>query len=260
MIEQLTPSLWRVGGGAWDGSAAAVTPDGANVYLIKLSETAVLIDCGYVKYKTQIEANIRETGVRPESLSDLILTHSHWDHSEAASAWREDYGLRLHANALGAERLRCGDLRLTGAPRQGPDFAFPTYAVDDPVADGQEVEIGGTKFIARWLPGHTPDSTLITAEIDGKRVGFCGDITFSRNAAGKLGTVGWLCMLWQSSLRQYKDSLEQMSRMTFDLLLPGHGNPVVGAEGAQQAVAASLATIEHLLADPWISSFGTVAD
>jgi len=260
MVEQLSQSIWRVGGGQWDGSTEAVTSDGCNSYLVTLDKATLLIDCGYVRCKREIEHNISDAGIEPAAVTDLVLTHSHWDHSEAASAWKTDYGLHIHANAMAAEYLEQGDLRLTGVPKQGPEFHFPVYQVDDPLTDDQTLDIGGAKFTSRNVPGHTPDSTLFTAEIDGKRVGFCGDVTFGPNAAGKLGTIGWLAMLWQSSLRDYKSSLERMVAMDFDLLLPGHGRALTNSTDAAEAISASLRTVEHLRADPWISSFGTVAD
>lgn len=260
MIGQLSDNIWRVGGGPWDGSVTGLTSEGSNTYLVKLGESATLIDCGCVKCKGQVETNIREANVAPEQVKDLILTHSHWDHSEATAAWREDYGLRVHLNDLGTEFLTKDDLRLTGAYKNGPDHGIRAFPVDNRMMNDEPFMAGMLIYTPVFAPGHTPDSTLITAEIDGKHVGFCGDVTFARNAAGKLGTIGWLDMLWQSSLSQYKDSLRRMSRMTFDLLLPGHGNPIVGREDAKEAIAASLATVEHLSSDPWISSFGTVAD
>ena len=260
MIEQLLPNLWRVGGRSWDGRTAELTPDGANVYLVALSKAGVLIDCGMRSEREIIEANIRQAGVDPSDLTDLVLTHSHWDHSEAGAEWQRVHGIRVHLNSVGAEYLARGNLRLTGSRLNEPGYEFLRFRVDHLVGDEESFEVAGMIVTAHLVPGHTPDSTLLTLGLDGKRVGFCGDVTFGPNDRGRLGNVGWLCMLWESDLHAYRKSLKRMSKMEFDLLLPGHGSALVGPKGPAEAIAASLATTEHFLADPLISNFGMGTD
>ena len=262
MIEKLLPGLWRVGGRCWNGRNAALTPDGGNSYLLSPAGTgkAALIDCGYMSCKQAIEANIRQAGVRCEDLSDLLLTHSHFDHAEAAGQWRKDYGLSVGISQVAAEHLANGDLRLTGVHAHDPKTRWQPFAVDHPLADGAPMEAAGLACTPYAMPGHTPDSMLLTVELEGGKVGFCGDITFGRNGLGQLGNVGWLCMLWKSDLRDYRRSLKRLAGMRFDLLLPGHGDPLVGQAAAGQAIAASLATVEHLLADPATRNFGMEID
>jgi glyoxylase-like metal-dependent hydrolase (beta-lactamase superfamily II) len=258
MIERILPGLWRVGGRSWDGRTAALTDDGSNCYLVRQAGRAALIDCGYERCKAQLEANIAEAGAAGE-LTDLLLTHSHGDHAEAAALWQSENGVRVAMSSLGAERIDAGDMRLTGIYNH-PGAKFAPFATDVRLTDGQAFDAGGTAFTACEMPGHTPDSMLLVAEIDGRKVGFCGDVTFGRNGLGELGNVGWLCMLWQSDLRDYRRSLERMAEMGLDLLLPGHGETVVGADAAARSVAASLATVNHLLADPATRNFGMQID
>jgi metallo-beta-lactamase class B len=260
MIEQLLPNVWRVGGRSWDGRTAELSPGGSNVYLVVLGEAGVLIDCGILSEREIIEANIREAGVDLGGLTDLILTHSHWDHSEAGAEWQKAWGLRVHLNSVGAEYLTRGDLRLTGSRLNEPGYEFPRFRVDHGVGDGESFEAGGGVISAHHVPGHTPDSTLVTMELSGECVGVCGDATFGPNDRGQLGNVGWLSMLWESNLHDYRDSLKRMSGMEFDLLLPGHGSAVVGPKAAAKSIAGSLATIEHFLADPLIRNFGMETD
>jgi glyoxylase-like metal-dependent hydrolase (beta-lactamase superfamily II) len=228
----------------------------ANVYLLRHDGRAALIDCASLAGRAAIEANVRETGVEPSELDDLLLTHSHWDHTQAARDWQSDHGLRTHLNALGAEFLARGDHRLVGAQLQGPDYPFTPFAVDHPVADGESFDLAGVSVTARFLPGHTLDSTLYSFEHEGVRVGVCGDVAFGCKGGGQ-PAIGFLCALWLSNLDDYVKSLRSLAVTHFDLLLPGHGVVVAGREQARQTVERALAVAESLAGDPAVrENFG----
>ena len=121
MIEQYLPSLYRVGGGSWGVGAACLSIEGdSNVYLLKTNEGAMLVDCATEEGTGKIEANLRQAGVEPEAVTDLVLTHSHHDHSAAAATWQKR-GASVHLNAVEADWLRRGDWRLLGY--RGPGHA-----------------------------------------------------------------------------------------------------------------------------------------
>jgi glyoxylase-like metal-dependent hydrolase (beta-lactamase superfamily II) len=135
--EQISTRLWRVGGESWNGTVNAVSAEGdANAYLLR--------------------------GVGAHA-----LIHSHWDHTQAAHGWQATYGLRTHLNAVGSEFLGRGDHRLVGSPLHGPEYPFRPFTVDHPVDDGETFRVAGVSMTARFLPGHTPDSTLYTLVLDG---------------------------------------------------------------------------------------------
>ena len=133
MIEQYLPNLWRVGGGSWGVGATVLSLEGdGNVYLLKGPDGAALVDCGRsAESLAPLVDNLREAGVSPDDLTDLILTHSHCDHSWAASKWQQQYGVRVHLNAVGADWLARGDRRLIGSP--GPDSGFEPLRVDQTI-------------------------------------------------------------------------------------------------------------------------------
>jgi metallo-beta-lactamase class B len=247
--ERILPGLWRVGGGTWNGTVPALSAEGdANVYVLLGPAGTALVDCAMTEGRAAIEANVRETGVEPAALDELLLTHSHWDHTQAAQAWQTSHGLRTHLNATGAEFLARGDLRLVGAPLHGPDFPFTPFAVDHAVTDGETFELVGIEVTAHFLPGHTLDSTVFLFEHEGGRVGVCGDIAFGPKGGG-IPALGFLCALWLSNLDDYLVSLRRLLAMPIDVLVPGHGAVVSGREGVRVAVARALATAERLAAD-----------
>jgi len=246
--EPIVPGLWRVGGGAWSGTVAALSAeDDANVYLLRGPAGAVLVDCGSAEGRPAIEANVRAIG--GDGLGDLLLTHSHWDHTCAARAWQAERGLRTHLNARGAASLAGGDLRLVGVPLHGPGFPFEPFAVDHAIADGERFELAGLAVEAQFMPGHTLDSTVFLLALDGVRTGIVGDVAFGPKA-GRLGALGFLCALWQSNVDDYVASLRRLAALDLELLVPGHGAPVHGRERVRAAVGAALATAERYAADP----------
>jgi glyoxylase-like metal-dependent hydrolase (beta-lactamase superfamily II) len=247
---QINSHLWLVGGGSWNGAVNAVSDEGdANVYLLAANGTRTLIDCGGIAGRGQIEANLRGVGVEPDTLEELLLTHSHWDHTEAAHAWQTSYGLRTHLNAVGAELLARGDHRLVGAPLLDPDYVFSPFAVDHAVEDGEAFQLSGIDVTAKFLPGHTLDSTLYTFDLDSVRVAVCGDIAFGKNEVGTY-SLGWLSDLWGSNLDVYVASLRTLEQIPIDLLVPGHGAPVVGRDPVREAVEGALVTAEGLAGNP----------
>jgi glyoxylase-like metal-dependent hydrolase (beta-lactamase superfamily II) len=180
-------------------------------------------------------------------------------------------GRREHVPAAGAgrhraERLRArrgeagdrgqrahflarGDLRLVGAPLHGPHFPFELFVVDHAVADSECFELAGIAVEARWLPGHTPDSTAYVFEHAGQRVGVTGDVAFGPKEGG-LRALGFLCALWLSSLDDYVASLRRLEELGLDVLVPGHGASVRGREAVREAARGARATAEAYAADP----------
>src|SRR4051812_32990379 len=107
---------------------------------------------------------------------------------KAAHGWQTTYGLRTHLNAVGSEFLGRGDHRLVGSVLHGPQYPSRPFTVDHPVDDDETFRVAGVSMTARFLPGHTPDSTLYTFELDDTLVGVCGAIRSPRmHQQGVLG-------------------------------------------------------------------------
>jgi metallo-beta-lactamase class B len=248
--DQLTPHLWRVGGDTWDGSIHALSAEGdANVYLLTGDGAPALVDCGTMPGQDQIEANLRHAGVAPAEIGQLLLTHSHWDHTEAAGSWQRTYRPSIVLSSVGAAYLEDDDMRLTGAALHGPSYTFERFVVDTPVRNGATVDVAGYEMTAHSLPGHTPDSTLFTFTLDELRAGICGDIVFNASESGT-HSIGRMCGLWQSNLDDYASSLARMALIPLDLLIPGHGHVLRGSQAVQDAIAGTLEVVQRLAADP----------
>jgi glyoxylase-like metal-dependent hydrolase (beta-lactamase superfamily II) len=257
MMEIITSHVSRVGGDSWrcNDLAALSAAGDCNVYLLRLNNANILIDAATLPGQSAIESNIKECGVEPRDLSALILTHSHYDHTQAAHYWQNAYTVPTYLNSVGAAFLRRDDLRLVGHQSLGPEYVFEPFRVDHACEDAETFEMGSARVTSLHMPGHTPDSTLFIAEYDGVRVGFCGDIAFSP-PPGSSGEIGWLSLLWLSDLSLYQKSLNRFLTVDLDILLPGHGHPLVGKPSIQQALEMSAASVKRLRASPDAHHFG----
>jgi glyoxylase-like metal-dependent hydrolase (beta-lactamase superfamily II) len=257
MMEEIVSNVWRVGGDSWGlDDLNTISADGdCNVYLLKQNSVNILIDAGTIQGQNAIENNIKECGVDPQDLSGLILTHSHYDHTQSAHQWQKAYAVPTYLNSVGAAFLKGGDFRLVGHQSLDPNYLFNPFQVDHACEDGQTFEVGGTTVMSHYMPGHTPDSTLFIVEHNGYRLGFCGDITFSPRPDSS-GEIGWLSLLWLSNLSHYHESLTRFIDIDLDIILAGHGHPLIGKTAIQQALEMSLATVERLRANLDTHHFG----
>jgi len=247
---EIAAGLWRIGGGSWNGRSAALSAEAdANVYLLSLGKGHALVDCGTLAGLPLLQANLNRLDPCAAETTDLLLTHAHWDHSEAAASLQADRpGLRTHLNSIGSEHLERGDHRLVGYQITQPPHHFRPFRVDHKVLDNAIGTVGAEPFTAYHLPGHTPDSTLYTLRRDGLNVGFSGDIVFQCRAA-EAPVLGQLCSLWLSNLDDYVVSLRRLLEIEIDLLLPGHGDPVRGRKHVQQTILQTLALAIELAGD-----------
>jgi len=260
MSERILPGISRVGGRAcksvwYEDLPVISSPKDANVYLLQLDGANVLVDAGSAEGMPMIEENIRKAGIEPGDLTDLIMSHSHYDHSHGVPGWQKKYGLKIHLNAVAARFLQDQDYRLYGHLHKDPGWEPDPFDVTHAVADEESFAIGQTEFKAYTLPGHTPDSTVYLFEKDGRSVAICGDITFALNAKGN-GGLGALARYWQSNCVHYEKSLEKMLSLRIDVLLSGHYHAVVGADKVRTSISASLTRMQKLLATPEVRHFG----
>lgn len=196
-------NLWQVGG------RGLTDPADAAVYLIRFGDRAALVDAGTGRSHARLRSNIEtclETGV---ALEYLLLTHCHFDHAGGASDIREQYGCSIVAHELDAVYLASGNVRVTGAARQGG--RLKPFSVDVPLRTREStITVGSGTMTAIHCPGHSPGSVVYTTCLDGRRVLFGQDLH------------GPLHSEFLSDERQYLDSLEKLMNLQADLLLEGH--------------------------------------
>ena len=76
-----------------------------NCYLVESEGTSVLVECG--RPYQQIKDFLERTGIQPESISGILLTHAHGDHSRSARYFSKEHRIPIFASigTLGAINL-----------------------------------------------------------------------------------------------------------------------------------------------------------
>lgn len=147
-----------------------------DTWLVKTERGGFLVDAGGTSGIPFTLQRIREAGVDPKTLSHLLHSHSHGDHSGAGYLWRT-MGLKVVAPKTGA-------VALTWLMPTLSDYGvWVPRPVDVPLplkrpGDETEAEISGVRIRAIFVPGHSMDSVVYAMELNGKRLVFTGDIGF----------------------------------------------------------------------------------
>jgi phosphoribosyl 1,2-cyclic phosphodiesterase len=140
--------LWILGSGS-----------AGNAALIERGERRVLVDAGFEL--VELVARLREAGVAPATVDDVVLTHGHRDHVLGAAHRARVYGWRLWGT-LGTvwrwRALREADVR--------------------PFAPGDSFDIDGFRVRTAPTPHDVDDSAAVVVERPdgGASVGYCTDL------------------------------------------------------------------------------------
>jgi glyoxylase-like metal-dependent hydrolase (beta-lactamase superfamily II) len=177
-----------------------------SAYVLVRGGEAAIVDTGVAGSADEIESSLSAVGLDWSAVGHMILTHHHGDHAGSAA----DVLDRAPdaAGYAGAE-----DIPSISVPR-------PLTAV----ADGDSVF--GLQIVT--TPGHTAGSICVLDPAGGLLV--AGDAL--RTEGGKPSLPG---AQFTVDMNQAKQSIVKLGGLSFETLLVGHGEPLVG--GASAAVA-----------------------
>jgi glyoxylase-like metal-dependent hydrolase (beta-lactamase superfamily II) len=231
-----------------DGDRVLSDPLDCCAYGLETSAGTVMFDAGAGRDVGVIERAVSAAGIAGPRT--LLLTHGHADHSGGAAFIARRYGAEIFAGAQTAEWLEAADeaavslpaARLAGTyPR---NFRLAGCHVDRCLTAGEELNIGDASIQAVATPGHSLDHMSYLVRAHGRTALIAGDAIF----AG--GTV-ILQDTWDCSVPQTCATIRRLAELDFDLLLPGHGSPVLengrgAVDTAMQRVARSLPPLNLL--------------
>ncbi len=233
MIEEILPNLYRMEIPLPNSPLKAV-----NSYLIKAPGRNLIIDTGMNREECldAMRRGLGEAGVDLDE-TDFFITHMHADHSGLVAALASEtsriYCSRPDSAMIGpvfssledwfksiqAFALVNGfpESILQDAVRQHPGFKYSAKGRLEfhIVREGDTIAAGNYAFRCVETPGHTPGHMCLYDP--GKKLLVSGDHI--------LGDITPNISLWtdgHNPLREYLQSLEKVSRLDVELVLPGH--------------------------------------
>jgi hydroxyacylglutathione hydrolase len=188
-----------------------------NSYIIG-GDLTVLIDVGHLKHLGRLLASMEEDGLNPQDLDLIISTHCHPDHFEALSQFvesktlmamhpQEERYLKDHGKTL-------YEIMGTTSPRYRADF-YLTEGI---------LNLGKIELQVYYTPGHSPGSLCLYCPK--RKALISGDVVFC-GGVGRTDFPG-------GDANQLKHSIRRLSQLQIDVLLPGHGEIIMGRDSVLQ--------------------------
>jgi glyoxylase-like metal-dependent hydrolase (beta-lactamase superfamily II) len=204
---------------------------GANSYLVLADDGAAVIDTGMPGNEKRIVEYAKRVGVGTAKLQYIILTHSDIDHSGSVAKLKGLTGAKVAIHEADAPRL-AGEKKLKevkGAMgvllgAAGVFMHFTPVKPDILLKDSDKI-LGLT---AIHTPGHTDGSICLYRESDAI---FVGDALRTDSEGKPSLSSGSMTV----NMAQAKESARKISTYQYDILLPGHGPPII--HDASRAVA-----------------------
>jgi glyoxylase-like metal-dependent hydrolase (beta-lactamase superfamily II) len=203
-VAQLSPLVRRV----IAGNGGPMTFTGTCSYIVGRGTVAV-IDPGP---EDPAHLACLLTALRGETVSHIVVTHTHRDHSPAVPA--------LQA-ATGAKVVGCGPHRPSrqlgpGEGRVLDAAADLAFRPDDEMRDGDAITGPGWSLAAAETPGHTANHLAFT--LAEEETLFSGDHVMAWSTSVIAPPDG--------AMAAYMSSIEKLRGMTHRRYWPGHGGPV----------------------------------
>jgi alkyl sulfatase BDS1-like metallo-beta-lactamase superfamily hydrolase len=233
------------------GEGVAFIPAFANVSAFATGEGLVLVDTGSVFAARQIHTEIRRWS--SERLHTAVYSHGHVDHVFGVPVFEEEAETKgwPRPTVVAHEALpHRFDRYIETAGYNGiinqrqfqiPGLQWPTeYRYPDTTyRDHHHLNVGDHRFELHHAKGETDDHTWTW--LPAARVLCCGDLfIWASPNAGNPQKV-------QRFPREWAVALRAMVALEPEILLPGHGLPLVGADRIRQALTDTADLLDSLV-------------
>lgn len=184
-----------------------------NSYFIR-SEIPTLIDPGHLRFVDQLLLYLKSDGIHQDRIELIITTHAHPDHFEGLQSFLNKPVLMAMNQKEESYMNEFGDAfyRMMG-------MEVPAFRCDFYLKEG-ELRLGKETFLIHEIPGHSPGSICIYWPKE--KALFSGDVIFYLSV-GRTDFPG-------GNGKTLLKGIEALSSLDVEILLPGHGEVVVGKE------------------------------
>ncbi|RJE83010.1 MBL fold metallo-hydrolase [Paenibacillus sp. 1011MAR3C5] len=202
-------------------------PADCNVYAVNTGEGVALIDSGTGLSVDQLADNLEEHQFNMADVTHILLTHLHADHSGGAAEIARRTGAQVVLLDEAASVLEAGDEQAIDLPQARmagfypADYRWTPCKADIRLQDGEQLTIGRYSFTAMHTPGHSRYDTCYVMEAErGPLVLISGDTIMYGGKISMLSTHDF-------SVSALASSIERLTAMEPEMLLPGHGQPAL---------------------------------
>jgi len=194
----------------------------STIALVRCGQRAALVDVGSFGQRLLLIERLAKRGLKPEHITDVLLTHSHYDHSVNWLMFPE-------ANVvIGRDELDWA-LQQTWGETFVPELYMRELSQSPrlrTIGDGDEVFPGVTAYLT---PGHTPGSVVFVLDAGERDVIFTGDACKNRaELVSRTADMTYDKAITNASIEAI---WEFWSRRPGSILVPGHDQPMVQEDG-----------------------------
>ena len=185
-----------------------------NTYVIK-GKPGIIIDPGSTQFLPALIHDLHQDDIEPEGIGVITNTHLHGDHCWANEAFKTLSGAKILCHQL---HQKFHDITVIKTTK-----FFGLEAVEfnqDGYLDNNKLSTGDMEFELIHSPGHSPDSICFYCKQEGILI--CGDVIFNKNT-GRVDLPG-------GSADELKQSIDNLSHLEIEYLLPGHMDIITSAE------------------------------
>ena len=190
----------------------------SNTYVIE-GNPSIIIDPGATMFLPALIDNLRKDGIDPKNIGIIANTHLHADHCSANKAFQELSGASVTLHPVQDKFYEFVFLDSTRAFGLSPDEFREGARLED-----NRLSLGNAELELIPAPGHSPDCVCFYERKD--KILICGDVVFEQNT-GRVDLPG-------GSADELKNSIEKLSQLDIEYLLPGHMDVVRGTEKVKQ--------------------------
>ncbi|MCD9154105.1 MBL fold metallo-hydrolase [Aeromicrobium duanguangcaii] len=220
-----------------------------NCYLIELGDLLMFVDAGFPRTWRYAQEALAALGRTPDEVTDVVLTHAHFDHLGFAAKARRESGARVWVHP-GDHRIAAHPYRYRpGRPRLFYPLRYPAAApILARMVRAGALRVEGVEQVDSLGVGSSPDGITVVPTA-GHTDGHCVlhipalDVVLTGDALVTLdpytGRRGprIVARAGTKDAVQARRSLERIAATDASLVLPGHGEP--WTQGAASAVASA---------------------
>jgi len=185
-----------------------------NTYVIK-DDLSIIIDPGLTQFLPELVRDLERDGIDPKEINIITNTHLHGDHCWANEAFKKVSGAKILPHPLQKDFWQATVIQTSRF------FGVPAVEfTEDELLDYDKLNAGKMQFELIPSPGHSPDSICFYCQSE--KILICGDVIFNQNT-GRVDLPG-------GSADKLKQSIEKLSQLEIEYLLPGHMDILIGRE------------------------------